>query len=77
MAQTPAEKVGERIRTLREAHGLTQGALAQSTCVTQSAVSQWERGVTMPALPVQFFIADALRTRRSWLFRELDTEDAA
>lgn len=72
-------EIGRRIRTLRELHDMTQGALAQRVHVTQPAVSQWENGQTLPALPVQFTVADALRTTRSRLFRELEvtTEGAA
>lgn len=64
--------VGQRIRTLRELLDMTQGALADKVHVTQPAVSQWENGQTLPALPLQFSIADHLRTTRSRLFRELD-----
>lgn len=72
-----AEVIGRRIRTARELLGMTQGALAAQVYVTQPAVSQWENGHTLPALPVQFALADALRTTRSRLFRELDLEGAA
>lgn len=73
------QAIGQRIRTLREAFDLTQGALAARVHVTQPAVSQWENGQTLPAMPVQFAVADALRTTRSRLFRELEvtTEGAA
>lgn len=74
------QAIGQRIRTLRELLDLTQGALAEKVHVTQPAVSQWENGQTLPALPVQFAVADSLRTTRSRLFRELEaasTEGAA
>lgn len=72
--------IGKRIRASRRVVDLTQGALAEAVHVTQPAVSQWENGQTLPALPVQFAIADSLRTTRSRLFRELEvasTEGAA
>jgi repressor LexA len=38
----------ENIRTLRKKHGLTQAALAEMLHVHQTAVSQWEKGRTVP-----------------------------
>lgn len=38
-----------RIRELRKSHGLSQQALASLLSVNQTAVSQWERGVTTPS----------------------------
>lgn len=38
----------ENIRTLRKKHGLTQAELAQMLHVHQTAVSQWEKGRTVP-----------------------------
>ena len=40
------ETMGERIRQLRKARGLTQEGLAKLTGVTKGAVSQWEDGST-------------------------------
>lgn len=77
MSEAAAEEIGRRIRAGRELLGLTQTALARSCYVTQPAVSQWERGLTLPDLSRQFLLADALRTTRSRLFREIDTTEAA
>lgn len=66
-----AAVIGERIRFYRKVHQLTQGALAAQVNVTQPALSQWERGVTMPSRPTQFVLADKLQVDRSWLFAEL------
>lgn len=63
--------IGERITSLRMAHGITQVELAKRCYVTQPAVSQWEKGRTMPNASTQFLVADALRVNRSVLFREL------
>lgn len=63
--------VGRRIAFARDLMGLTQGALAAKVYVTQPAVSQWEQGKTLPALPMQHALADVLRTTRSRLFREV------
>jgi transcriptional regulator with XRE-family HTH domain len=40
------ETMGDRIRQLREARGLTQQQLGALVGVTKSAVSQWEDGST-------------------------------
>lgn len=44
--QMPTETMGDRIRQLRIARGLTQPALGELCGVTKSAVSQWEDGST-------------------------------
>lgn len=41
-------EVGEKIRALRKARGLSQAALGQACGVTRAAVQQWEKGVTHP-----------------------------
>lgn len=38
------------LRSLRKEKGFTQGELAQMIHVDQTAISQWERGVTQPRL---------------------------
>jgi transcriptional regulator with XRE-family HTH domain len=63
--------VGERLAAVREMNGMTQGALAGKVYVTQPAVSQWERGHTLPSLSMQHRIADALKVQRSFLFSEV------
>ena len=74
MSEAVGAEIGRRIRAGRELLGLTQAALARLCYVTQPAVSQWERGETLPDLSRQFLLADALHTTRSRLFRELDLE---
>lgn len=69
--------VGRRIALARDLLDLTQGALAAKVHVTQPAVSQWERGVTLPSLHMQHSVADALRTSRSRLFREVVQSEEA
>ena len=41
-------RIGETIRALRRKQNLTQAALAEKLFVTSQAVSQWERGITIP-----------------------------
>lgn len=66
----PWLEVGRRIRTARQQFDLTQAELGRRCYVTQAAVSQWERGVKLPARRTQYVVADALRTTRTALFRE-------
>ena len=49
------ESLGTRIRTLREAGGLTQMDLAMAMGVTQAAVSAWETGNSLN-LKLQTFL---------------------
>ena len=62
--------VGKRIRSLRLTFDLTQETLGRKCHVSQAAVSQWERGVKLPARRTQYLVADVLRTTRAQLFRE-------
>ena len=40
--------VGERIRTWRKSHGLTQAELARYLDVDAISISRWERGAQQP-----------------------------
>lgn len=44
------EGIGERIRFIRRASGLTQTQLAEALGVVQQSVSAWERGWTLPGV---------------------------
>ena len=57
-----ASKVGLRIRTLREAAGLTQSELAATAYVTRQSVGNWERGNTLPDVQSLQLVAKALNT---------------
>lgn len=61
---------GARIRAQRKKFDWTQKTLADRCFVTQAFVSQWERGVKIPARRTQYVVADVLRTTRSELFAE-------
>ena len=50
-------RLGENIRTLRKAAGLTQEALAEALGVTTGAVYKWESGRAMPELELLVEIA--------------------
>jgi len=55
-------QIGEQIRRLRKKQNMTQNALAKQLFVTPQAVSQWERGVTLPDTDKLSEIASALHT---------------
>ncbi len=55
-------QIGERIQKLRKKQGLTQAALAERLFVTPQAVSQWERGITIPDTDKLADIAAVLHT---------------
>jgi transcriptional regulator with XRE-family HTH domain len=52
--------MGQRIRELRDAHGLTQEQLAHEVGVTVKAVYMWERGTRTPHLKQAARLADIL-----------------
>ena len=60
-------QIGEQIRQLRRKQGLTQITLAERLFVTPQAVSQWERGITIPDTDKLADIADVLHTTVSKL----------
>ena len=66
--------VGERVRRLREAKGLSLRDLARTTGVSAPMLSQVERGETSPTLQVATKIASGLELSLSQLLR-LDEED--
>lgn len=49
--------IGQKIRFLREQHGLKQINLANALQVTPQAVSKWERGTNYPDIPLLLRIA--------------------
>jgi transcriptional regulator with XRE-family HTH domain len=65
--------LGARIRTLRLAHGATLRQLAAEAGVTESFLSQVERGVASPSIASVQRIARALGTSIADLFAEDET----
>jgi transcriptional regulator with XRE-family HTH domain len=62
-------KLGDRIRTLREKRGLTQGQLAQGSSVSQGYLSQLENGdVKNPSAAVLLRVAQAMHVDADDLF---------
>jgi transcriptional regulator with XRE-family HTH domain len=67
-AQRMQETMGDRIKTLREARGLTQEQLGKLVGVSKSAVSQWEDGSTKNIKLTTFLgLIEALRTDYEYL----------
>ena len=67
-------RIGETIRALRKKQNLTQAALAEKLFVTSQAVSQWERGITIPDAAKLNEIAAALHTTVNVLMTDQDPE---
>lgn len=41
--------IGDKIKALREAHGITQAELARSLSLTRGGVNSWEQGLSTPS----------------------------
>ncbi len=63
--------VGERIRSLRKARGISQLDLALEAGVNASHISDIERGATNPSLGVLFAITKALGVHLAEVFEEI------
>jgi transcriptional regulator with XRE-family HTH domain len=64
--ETPTS-LGERIKTARQAVGLSQGGLAAKLGMSQSAISQWELGTRTPEFDAVAPLAKALGVSLDWL----------
>lgn len=67
--------VGENIRRLRLARGLSQGQLGEFAGVSDKAVSTWERGHKLPRMAAMQRLADYFQVRVSDLF-DADAPDS-
>ena len=61
---------GENLIKLRARSGLSQSDLAEKCCVTRQAVSNWERGKSLPDIETLTVIAAALGVSASELLQE-------
>lgn len=59
--------VGARLRWLRIAHGDSQSDVARMAHCTRAAVSQWEKGATMPSLDKVDPLLERYHTNFDWL----------
>lgn len=55
-----ARETGKRIQELRKQHGWTQKELAERICVSDKAVSKWERGLNFPDMALLKPLAEVL-----------------
>ena len=55
-----AKKLGHFIAEIRKEKGMTQAELASKLCVTDKAISKWERGLGLPDINSIEPLADAL-----------------
>ena len=67
-------ELGERIRTLRTARGMTQKEFANRINVTKSAVSAYENGSRQPSYDVLLRMAAVLRVSTDHLLGRGDRE---
>jgi transcriptional regulator with XRE-family HTH domain len=61
-ATMDALETGKRIQELRKQHGWTQKELAERICVSDKAVSKWERGLNFPDMALLKPLANVLDT---------------
>jgi transcriptional regulator with XRE-family HTH domain len=62
--------IGQRLKALREASGLTQLGLAIALGITPTTVSRWERGVCCPTVAEWERVCRQLGTTLSELTKE-------
>ena len=53
-------KIGKFIAICRKEKGLTQMELAERLCITDKAVSKWERGIALPDASIMLLLSDIL-----------------
>lgn len=64
---TTSETIGDRIRTLRRGRGLSQGELAGQVGLTQTTVSNYERGKRTMDIDTARSLADHFGVSLEWL----------
>ena len=68
------EKIGRKIRDLRNRNGLTQQELADRAELTKGYISQLERGQVAPSVVTLLDLIECLGTTPSEFFRETEQE---
>jgi transcriptional regulator with XRE-family HTH domain len=69
-------RFGEKLRTAREKKGMTLKAVAMQAGVSESLVSQIERGRVSPAIDTLLSLAQVLEIRLEYLFEEYNRRGA-
>lgn len=59
--------IGERIKELRKAQGISQGQIAQALDVSRQAVSKWENDLASPDTLKLIQLAELLKTEVEYL----------
>lgn len=68
------EKIGKKIRDLRNRNGFTQQELADRTELTKGFISQLERGQVSPSVVTLLDLIECLGTTASEFFKEAEEE---
>ena len=68
------DRVGEHIRRLRKARGLTLTALSEATGISVGYLSQIERNISSPTVKTLFEISHALGVTIGWFFDRMGGE---
>lgn len=66
--------IGERIRTLRTARGVSQVQLAQALHVSKQAVSNWENNNILPSVEMLVVLADHFGVSTDYLLERDDRQ---
>ena len=66
--------LGERIKTLRLAHSLSQVELGAALSVTKQTVSNWENGYIQPSVDMLVRVADYFHTTTDYLLGRDNTK---
>ena len=69
--------IGEKIKLLREKHGMTQLELARAVGVSDKAVSTWENDINVPRMGVIQKIASYFNVSKAYLVEDDATESPA
>lgn len=69
--------IGDNIKRIREAKGISQYKLAQMLNISQQSVDQWERSLTNPRKSNIDKISSVLNVSVNELFGNIDTNNAA
>ena len=69
------ENIANRVREVRQEHGLTQAALGDAVGLTRQSIIAIEQGRFTPSVHTALLLADALDTTVDTLFWLVDKED--
>lgn len=70
MRNDNSSELGERLRRLRDSHGMSMRALAQASGLSANALSMIERGLSSPSVSTLYKLAEALAVPVTAFFGE-------